>query len=116
MPMSRIQTRNLLKDGYQVTVWNRDETKCGPLKEAGAQVRQIAVPWACRSASTTLPLAQVASTAKDVAASCDVTFAMLSDPPAALAVALGENGIAAGADTITNRIHQSRIHQSRIHP
>lgn len=73
--MGLAMTRNLLKAGYGVTIWNRDASKCEPLVAEGAQL---------------------AKSPRDVAASADVTFAMLSDPPAALAVALGDNGIAAG--------------------
>jgi hypothetical protein len=40
---------------------------------------------------------QVGATPKDVVQQCDITFAMLSDPPAALDVATGPNGVAAGA-------------------
>lgn len=39
---------------------------------------------------------QVAETAKAAAEQCDITVAMLADPAAAEAVALGPDGIAAG--------------------
>lgn len=61
-----MQARNLLKAGYDVTVWNRSPDKCQLLEEEGAKV--AASPEAATSA-------------------CDITFAMLADPPAALAVA-----------------------------
>jgi hypothetical protein len=38
----------------------------------------------------------VGATPKEVAQRCDITFAMLSDPPAALEVATGPTGVAAG--------------------
>ncbi len=39
---------------------------------------------------------QVAATPADVARQSDITFAMLADPPAAVEVATGANGVAAG--------------------
>lgn len=66
---------NLIKAGYSVTVWNRSPEKCDDLAAGGAQV---------------------ASTPAEVAATCDITIAMLADPQACLDVAFGENGIAAG--------------------
>lgn len=66
---------NLIKAGYDLTVWNRNPDKCKPLQEKGAKVAQ---------------------TAKAVAEQCDVTVAMLADPQAAEVVATGADGIAAG--------------------
>ena len=63
---------NLLKAGYSVTVWNRTPDKCAPAVQAGAMQ---------------------AATASEVVKSCDVTFAMLADPVAAEAVALGPDGV-----------------------
>ena len=37
-PVSHKQARNLLKAGYEVTVWNRNPEKCKPLAEEGAKV------------------------------------------------------------------------------
>ena len=59
------QARNLVKAGYEVTVWNRTAERCEPAREAGAAV--------------------VASVQEAVAAS-DICFATLSTPDAALAV------------------------------
>ncbi|GBF93518.1 glyoxylate succinic semialdehyde reductase chloroplastic [Raphidocelis subcapitata] len=64
--MGLAMANNLLKAGYKVVVWNRNPAKCEPLRAAGAQV---------------------ASSAAEAAATADITFAMLSDPEAALAVA-----------------------------
>ena len=66
---------NLLRGGHEVSVWNRTEAACASLVAEGA--RQAASPAALASA-------------------CDVTFAMLADPAAALAVAKGPGGIAEG--------------------
>lgn len=73
--MGGAMARNLVGAGLEVTVWNRDGRKCEPLIQAGAQ----------RGES---PAA--------VAAACDVTFAMLSDPPAAESVCLGPAGVLEG--------------------
>lgn len=67
--------KNLLKAGYSVIVWNRNTTKCEPLRELGAEI---------------------AGSAKECAQGCDITFACVSDPEAAIEVATGANGVAAG--------------------
>lgn len=66
---------NLLRGGHDLVVWNRTPGACDALLAAGAQV---------------------ASTPAALAASCEVTFAMLADPAAALAVACGPAGICEG--------------------
>jgi len=73
--MGSAMAANLLKAGYSVTVWNRDAAKCQSLVSAGAL--QAATP-------------------AEVAAACDITFAMLADPAAALDVALGPYGVVDG--------------------
>eukprot|EP00775_Hariotina_reticulata_P007101 gene7101-7314_t len=73
--MGLAMANNLIKAGYNVVVWNRSAEKCDPLKAAGAQV---------------------AATPADVARKADIVFAMLSDPPAASAVAMGPDGIVQG--------------------
>ncbi|KAL6762565.1 6-phosphogluconate dehydrogenase [Haematococcus lacustris] len=73
--MGLAMARNLLAAGYAVNVWNRNASKCSELVEAGAQL---------------------SSSPAELARQSDVTFAMLSDPPAALAVACGPQGVAAG--------------------
>ncbi|KAM0928879.1 hypothetical protein ACQ4PT_001940 [Festuca glaucescens] len=66
---------NLIKAGYDVTVWNRTKSKCDPLLSLGAKFE---------------------SSPAGVASSCDVTFAMLADPESAAEVACGTNGAAEG--------------------
>ncbi|MDY0397924.1 MAG: NAD(P)-dependent oxidoreductase [Desulfuromonas thiophila] len=66
---------NLLRAGYPLTVWNRDGAKCAPLVEAGA--RQVATPL-------------------EVVAAAEVTFSMLADPAAALAVCFSPHGVIQG--------------------
>lgn len=61
--MGSPMAQNLIKSGCDVTVWNRTKTKCDPLISLGAQYK---------------------SSPEEVAASCDVTFAMLADPQSAV--------------------------------
>ncbi|KAK9755959.1 hypothetical protein RND81_01G062700 [Saponaria officinalis] len=66
---------NLINAGCDVTVWNRTKSKCDPLISLGAKYKP---------------------SPEEVAASCDVTIAMLADPDSAMEVACGENGAAKG--------------------
>ncbi|MSN26922.1 MAG: NAD-binding protein [Geobacter sp.] len=66
---------NLVKAGFDVTVWNRTPAKCVPLISLGA--RQGESP-------------------RQVAASCEITFAMLADPDAAHAACFGADGVLEG--------------------
>lgn len=68
-------TRNLIKAGFEVVIWNRDASKCKEFSDLGA--KQAACP-------------------REVAESCPVTFAMLSDPAAAEAVCFGPSGVLEG--------------------
>ena len=67
--------RNILKKGYELTVYNRSADKALPLKDAGALI---------------------AETPKEVGARCDVVILMLTGPPAIDAVLYGEHGLLAG--------------------
>ncbi|MGE4551739.1 MAG: NAD(P)-dependent oxidoreductase [Desulfovibrionaceae bacterium] len=73
--MGRAMAANLVRAGLDVTVWNRTPAACEPLVALGA--RQGASPCA-------------------VAAACDITFGMVSDPAAVRAVCLGPDGVAEG--------------------
>lgn len=73
--MGRPMAANLIKGGFDVTVWNRTEEKCSPLVKLGA--RQAKTP-------------------REVVESCDATFAMLADPKAAEEVCFGEAGVLDG--------------------
>lgn len=73
--MGRPMALNLLRAGFPLTVWNRDAAKTAPLVEAGAEP---------------------AGSPRAVTASCAITFAMVADPQAALAVALAPDGAVAG--------------------
>ena len=73
-------TRNLLKAGFDLTVWNRTASKMAPIVEAGAKA---------------------ADNPADLAAQCDVIVLCVSDTPDVESVLFGENsviqGIKAGA-------------------
>ncbi|CAI0419546.1 unnamed protein product [Linum tenue] len=73
--MGSPMAQNLLKAGCDVTVWNRTKSKCDPLISLGAKYKP---------------------SPEEVAAECDVTFAMLADPDSAFEVACGEHGAANG--------------------
>ncbi|KAL8056081.1 hypothetical protein ABFX02_04G096500 [Erythranthe guttata] len=73
--MGSPMAQNLIKAGCDVTVWNRTKSKCDPLVSLGAKYK---------------------SSPEEVAASCDVTFAMLADPESAAEVAYGKHGAASG--------------------
>lgn len=73
--MGNAMARNLVKAGFDVTVWNRSQDKCAELASLGAAV---------------------AATPAEVTSSCQITFAMLSDPAAAHAVCFGPDGALAG--------------------
>ena len=79
---------NLIKGGHELTVWNRTAAACEPLQQAGAKV---------------------ADTPAAVARDCDITFAMLSDPEAARAVALGPDGICDGLAAGRSYIDMSTV-------
>lgn len=63
--MGQSHVANLLKSGFNLTVYNRDGSKCEAAKEAGAVV---------------------ASSPAEVVAACDVTFVMLSNSAVTLSV------------------------------
>ncbi|MCO5609310.1 hypothetical protein L7F22_063536 [Adiantum nelumboides] len=73
--MGTAMATNLIKAGYNVSVWNRNATKCEPLTNQGAR---------CGSSPA------------EIASQCNITFAMLADPAAALEVASGEHGVIHG--------------------
>jgi 3-hydroxyisobutyrate dehydrogenase-like beta-hydroxyacid dehydrogenase len=86
--MGRPMALNLLRGGHELTVWNRTTAACGPLREAGAAV---------------------APSPAAVAAAADITFAMLADPAAALAVACGPGGIHEGLGTGGGYVDMSTV-------
>ncbi len=106
--MGQAMSKRLIDAGYELHVWNRDPAKSQQLAAQGAKVRgdscsgcRLDTCWRalfqerCVPGGGT-PAPQVAGTPKELASRADITFAMLSDPPAALAVATGKDGITAG--------------------
>eukprot|EP00775_Hariotina_reticulata_P010437 gene10437-10595_t len=75
--MGEAMARNLLKSGKfsKVLVWNRTLSKCDALVAEGAVL---------------------ASSPADIVQQCDITFAMLADPEAALKAALSPGGVVDG--------------------
>jgi 3-hydroxyisobutyrate dehydrogenase-like beta-hydroxyacid dehydrogenase len=73
--MGKAMVTNLLDAGCTVTVWNRTAERCDPLVALGAKQ---------------------AKTAAEVVASCEITFAMVSDPAAASALCFDEGGVLDG--------------------
>jgi 2-hydroxy-3-oxopropionate reductase len=73
--MGSAMAKNLLKAGFQVTVWNRSPEKCAELAALGAKV---------------------ALTPAQVTGACAITFAMLADPAAAEAVCFEPEGALEG--------------------
>lgn len=73
--MGNAMAANLVRSGFEVTVWNRTPAKCTPLIELGAHLGK---------------------SPREVVAECDITFAMLSDPAAASEICFGPNGVLSG--------------------
>lgn len=73
--MGSAMATNLLKAGFNVTVWNRSTDKCSPLLSLGATV---------------------AASPRSLAESTDITIAMMATPAAVQSVRDGVDGIAAG--------------------
>ncbi|KAH7439161.1 hypothetical protein KP509_04G048000 [Ceratopteris richardii] len=73
--MGTAMATNLIRAGYNVSVWNRNPSKCEPLISQGASG---------------------GASPADIASQCNITFAMLADPAAALEVASGKGGVIHG--------------------
>ena len=73
--MGKAMARNLLAAGLDVTVWNRTPEKCAPLLSLGAHQ---------------------GNSPAEVAAQCDITFAMVSDPAAATSLCFDSGGVLEG--------------------
>ena len=73
--MGRPMAANLLKAGYELTVWNRTASRADSLVAQGAKR---------------------AATPRDVAAASEVIFTIVSDPPALESVLWGDAGVFAG--------------------
>ena len=73
--MGAPMSRNLLKAGFEVAVWNRARSKMGPLLEAGASAAESPADAASRS---------------------EVTITIVGDSPDVEQVVLGEGGVIEG--------------------
>ena len=73
--MGRPMAANLLKAGYELTVWNRTASRADSLVAAGAKL---------------------AAAPRDLAAASEVIFTIVSDPPALESVLWGDAGVFAG--------------------
>ncbi|KAG2439082.1 hypothetical protein HYH02_006607 [Chlamydomonas schloesseri] len=91
--MGEAMARNLLKSGLfaSVTVWNRTLAKCQTLVSEGAKM---------------------AETPAAVVSSCDITFAMLADPDAALAAVFGDNGVLKGISAGKGYVDMSTVDEA----
>jgi 3-hydroxyisobutyrate dehydrogenase len=74
--MGKGMSLNLIKAGYEVTVWNRTESKSMPVVDAGAKL---------------------AKTPKEVAENSDVVISIVTGSDDVKEVLLGENGAISGA-------------------
>ena len=73
--MGNAMATNLVRAGFDVTVWNRNPARCAPLVALGA-----------RSGKNP----------REVAGNCDITFAVLADPAASREVCFGPDGVLEG--------------------
>lgn len=86
--MGTAMARNLLQAGYPVVVFNRSPSKCAELVSEGAMQ---------------------APTAKAVVEQCALTIGMVSDPDAALALALGPDGVVEGISAGKGYVDMSTV-------
>lgn len=86
--MGRGMTRNLLKAGFEVTVWNRTASRIDEMVSEGAKG---------------------ASSPADLASKCDVIITCVSDTPDVEAVIVGEKGAIQGAKSGALVIDMSTI-------
>lgn len=86
--MGSAMAANLVKAGFDVTVWNRTPGKCAPLAAEGAKI---------------------ADSPRAVAAAVDIVFAMMATPAAVKAVRDGSDGIIAGLQPGTGYVDMSTI-------
>lgn len=86
--MGSAMAQNLLRAGHSLTVYNRTRGKADPLASAGAKV---------------------AGSAGEAARDAEVAISMLADDQAAIEMALGDDGIAAGLPKGAIHISSSTI-------
>jgi 3-hydroxyisobutyrate dehydrogenase-like beta-hydroxyacid dehydrogenase len=86
--MGSAMAANLVKGGFDLTVWNRTPVKCEPLAAAGAHI---------------------AASPRAVAEAVDIVFAMMATPGAVTAVRDGSDGIMAGLQQGKGYVDMSTI-------
>ncbi|MFZ2950844.1 MAG: NAD(P)-dependent oxidoreductase [Desulfuromonadaceae bacterium] len=86
--MGSAMAANLIKAGFDVTVWNRSAERCAALAEMGAGV---------------------AASARMAAECSDVVIAMMADPRAVLSVRDGSDGLLAGLKSGTGYLDMSTV-------
>jgi len=86
--MGNAMALNLLNAGHELTVFNRDASKCKNLVEAGA--KQV-------------------GTSLEVVAAADITFCMVSDPQAALSVCFSPHGVIQGISQGKSYVDMSTV-------
>lgn len=86
--MGSAMAANLIKAGFDVTVWNRSAERCAALAEMGGSV---------------------AASPRMAAGCSDVVIAMMADPRAVLSVRDGEDGILAGLKPGTGYLDMSTV-------
>ena len=86
--MGSAMASNLVKAGYDLTIWNRSKDACIPLADRGATV---------------------AASPREVAERCDILLAMLANPAAVESVRDGDDGIAAGLSSGKSFIDMSTV-------
>lgn len=92
--MGYAMAKNLVAAGFDLTVWNRTPERCASLVALGAQ--QAATP-------------------RELAAHCDISFAMLADPDASRAVAEGPDGVAEGIRPGSGYVDFSTVDDETAH-
>eukprot|EP00877_Chromochloris_zofingiensis_P001313 jgi/Chrzof1/11182/Cz05g27060.t1 len=91
--MGTAMARNLLKSGKfkAVYVWNRTLSKCSELVAEGAIM---------------------ATTAAELVQKCDITYAMLADPGAAVQAVISPDGVAAGISAGKGYVDMSTVDET----
>lgn len=86
--MGSAMAANLIKAGFDVTVWNRSAERCAPLAELGGKV---------------------AASPRGAAECSDVVIAMMADPLAVRSVRDGADGIVAGLKPASGYLDMSTV-------
>lgn len=92
--MGSAMASNLVKAGFEVTVWNRTAERTASLEALGATT---------------------AATPAEVVGACEITFAMVSDPAATHEVVFGEGGVLEGVSAGHDYVEMSTIDDVTSH-